>query len=290
MIADYVPGIFGGITVVLVGHPFDTTKTRLQTAPPGFYSSTIDCINKTIKWEGLSGFYKGMFSPLGGQMIFRSISFSSFSFFSSLELSADSTRRYFIAGALTGLCISVVEAPIDLLKTKLQIQVFQNKLNPSFRVEYSTVRQCALYTYRTNGISALWQGWRATAIRNIPANALFFPINEIVKEKIALRKGIAVAKLELSDKLLAGACAGISYWVGTYPLDVIKGRIQAMPYGSRVGWFDVALLIWRDGGAKAFTKGLLPCAARAIPACGTMFATVDIVRGELATLMNKNQY
>ena len=49
---DYVSGVCGGIAVVLVGHPFDTTKTRLQTAPQGFYSGTIDCVKKTLKWEG----------------------------------------------------------------------------------------------------------------------------------------------------------------------------------------------------------------------------------------------
>ena len=34
---DYVAGVCGGIAVVLIGHPFDTTKTRLQTSPPNFY-------------------------------------------------------------------------------------------------------------------------------------------------------------------------------------------------------------------------------------------------------------
>ena len=70
-------GVCGGIAIVVVGHPFDTTKTRfittiviniiiinviiiimtniirLQTAPNGFYNGTIDCCMKTLKWEGI---------------------------------------------------------------------------------------------------------------------------------------------------------------------------------------------------------------------------------------------
>ncbi len=63
---DMTAGVFGGIVVVLVGHPFDTTKTRLQTAPNGFYTGTMDCIKKTMKWEGAKGFYTGIQSPLAG--------------------------------------------------------------------------------------------------------------------------------------------------------------------------------------------------------------------------------
>ena len=46
---EYIAGVCGGVAVVCVGHPFDTIKTRLQTAPPGFYVSTLDCLKKTWK-------------------------------------------------------------------------------------------------------------------------------------------------------------------------------------------------------------------------------------------------
>jgi solute carrier family 25 (mitochondrial carnitine/acylcarnitine transporter), member 20/29 len=69
MLVDILAGTLGGIAVVLVGHPFDTTKTRLQTAPSGFYQGTLDCVHKTFQWEGFSGFYSGIFSPLGGKIL-----------------------------------------------------------------------------------------------------------------------------------------------------------------------------------------------------------------------------
>jgi solute carrier family 25 (mitochondrial carnitine/acylcarnitine transporter), member 20/29 len=57
---DYVAGVAGGVAVVLIGHPFDTIKTRLQTSPVGVYSGTVDCLKKTLHQEGMKGFYSGI--------------------------------------------------------------------------------------------------------------------------------------------------------------------------------------------------------------------------------------
>ena len=57
---DYLAGVAGGVAVVLIGHPFDTVKTRLQTSPSGVYMGTIDCLKQTIKAEGVKGFYTGI--------------------------------------------------------------------------------------------------------------------------------------------------------------------------------------------------------------------------------------
>ena len=75
---NYLAGVAGGVAVVLTGHPFDTTKTRMQTAPPSFYLGTLDCCKKTLRHEGIGGFYAGMTSPLLGQMFFRAASFMTF--------------------------------------------------------------------------------------------------------------------------------------------------------------------------------------------------------------------
>ena len=57
---DYLAGVAGGVAVVLIGHPFDTVKTRLQTSPLGIYHGTVDCVQKTFRQEGAKGFYSGI--------------------------------------------------------------------------------------------------------------------------------------------------------------------------------------------------------------------------------------
>lgn len=60
-----------GMSLVLVGHPFDLVKVRMQTMhvakgekPP--YKNAMDCALQTVKKEGPRGLYRGMSAPLMG--------------------------------------------------------------------------------------------------------------------------------------------------------------------------------------------------------------------------------
>ena len=67
---DLVGGSVGGIAQVLVGQvshrqgcsltsqPFDIVKVRIQTAPPGTYTSPLDCATKLLQADGPLGFFK----------------------------------------------------------------------------------------------------------------------------------------------------------------------------------------------------------------------------------------
>lgn len=48
--------------VPCTGHPFDLTKTRLQTAGPGVYTGAIDVVKKTLARDGVTG-YGSVFRP-----------------------------------------------------------------------------------------------------------------------------------------------------------------------------------------------------------------------------------
>jgi len=128
-----------------------------------------------------------------------------------------------------------------------------------------------------HGPKALWQGWTATVIRNVPANALFFPVNELLKLRMAQQDGILVEDLSTRQKLVAGAAAGISYWTLTYPLDAIKGRIMATSYNRRIPYLQVV----KKMKFREFFVGIIPCTIRAAVACSAMFYTVDVLRSNL---------
>lgn len=62
-----VAGGVGGVCAVVVGHPFDLVKVRMQTAEKGVYSGAMDVVKKTIAKEGLArGLYAGVSAPLVG--------------------------------------------------------------------------------------------------------------------------------------------------------------------------------------------------------------------------------
>ena len=296
-LVEMIAGVCGGISVVLVGHPFDTTKTRLQVAPKGYYKGSLDCVRQTLRAEGLSGFYSGMSSPLMGQMVFRAASFTTFHAtlqrLRGLSDSSTSVGNLMAAGSITGIVIAFIETPIDVIKTKLQVQIFSSKLSSSSSaaaaapVPFNSFRTCVAHTVNTHGPRALFQGLSATLVRNVPANALFFPVNEMSKQQLVARRhrqgaaAATAADLSLAERLAAGASAGLCYWVLTYPLDAIKGRMQGTPFEQRPTWLGTARGILREHGPRGFLRGLGPCAMRSVPACSALFATMDIVKLKL---------
>lgn len=62
-----IAGGVGGVCAVVVGHPFDLVKVRMQTAEKGVYSGAMDVVKRTIAKEGLArGLYAGVSAPLVG--------------------------------------------------------------------------------------------------------------------------------------------------------------------------------------------------------------------------------
>lgn len=66
-IRSLAAGGFGGVCAVIVGHPFDLVKVRLQTAESGVYKGAFDVVKKSIARDGMRrGLYAGVSAPLLG--------------------------------------------------------------------------------------------------------------------------------------------------------------------------------------------------------------------------------
>lgn len=64
---SFAAGGVGGVCAVIVGHPFDLVKVRMQTAERGVYSGAFDVVRQTISREGMRrGLYAGVSAPLVG--------------------------------------------------------------------------------------------------------------------------------------------------------------------------------------------------------------------------------
>ena len=71
-------GVLYGTTSVLVGHPFDTVKTKMQ-AQVGFEKSNMfQSFTRTLREQGIRGLYRGCIPPIFGSGIYRSAQFAAF--------------------------------------------------------------------------------------------------------------------------------------------------------------------------------------------------------------------
>lgn len=292
---DCTAGTVGGIAVVGVGHPFDTIKVRLQTqsVTNPVYSGAFDCLKKTLQWEGVGGLYKGVASPLAGQMLFRATLFSAFGESKRwLGTNADGSTRelsnldFYKAGMITGFVAAFTEAPIDFYKSQIQVQIIRSKADPTYKAPYTTVMQCVKSTIATSGLRGPFQGLGPTILRNTPANAIYLGSFEVIKRKIAESNNCEVKDLSAPVVIGAGGFGGILYWLAIYPVDVIKSAMMTdsiIPSERKYpNMMDSAKKLWQEGGVSRFYKGFTPCILRAAPANGVMLFTVDKVQQFLA--------
>jgi solute carrier family 25 carnitine/acylcarnitine transporter 20/29 len=284
---DICAGTIAGIAQVAVGHPLDTIKVRLQTGD-GHFRSVGDCLRRTVAREGVAGLYKGAASPLAGAMLMNASAFFFFGLSKAAIAGGDrgreslSARELFAAGLLSGAACLFVETPIDLVKTKLQVQ----RTDPS-RSRFRSVWHCARHIYGRYGIQGLYQGTWANALRFVPGRAVYMSSFEVFNRSIQRRarerrsraaraRGADGARAEgAALTFAAGAGAGCAAWISTYPFDVIRNRIMADdvdPSRRRFrGVADCARQTVARGGGRALFDGLGACLLRAGPVNGAIF-------------------
>ncbi|XP_068947983.1 solute carrier family 25 member 48 isoform X2 [Petaurus breviceps papuanus] len=125
---DFVAGWIGGASSVLVGHPMDTVKTRLQAGTG--YRNTVDCILTMFKKEGVTGFFKGMSFPLASIAVYSSVVFGVFSNTQKFLIQyrygesseSSSLSDLFLASMVSGVISVGLGGPVDLIKIRLQMQ------------------------------------------------------------------------------------------------------------------------------------------------------------------------
>jgi solute carrier family 25 (mitochondrial carnitine/acylcarnitine transporter), member 20/29 len=151
---DLAAGGVGGVCAVIVGHPFDLCKVRLQTAEKGVYNGAIDCLKKGIAREGLrKGLYAGVSAPLVGVTPMFAVSFWGYGVGKKLVESAteveykNGTPQYTIgqvsaAGFFSAIPMTLITAPFERVKVLLQIQG-QKELKPG-------VSTCSRFEWQTS--------------------------------------------------------------------------------------------------------------------------------------------
>jgi len=276
----FLSGGFGGICLVVAGHPLDTIKVRLQTMPvpaagqAPLYLGTYDCAKKTVQREGFRGLYKGMSAPLTGVAPIFAMSFFGFGLGKRLQQKSPNENltnpQLFAAGAFSGIFTTTVMAPGERIKCLLQIQEGGNAPQ-----KYNGMLDCAKKLYKEGGIRSIYKGSVATLMRDVPASGFYFLAYEWVKAYSAKEFGTEGSR-GLIGTIFAGGSAGIAYWIVGMPPDVIKSRLQTAPAGTYTGMRDVFGKLMHNEGPTALYKGVTPVMLRAFPANAACFIGFEV--------------
>ncbi|XP_016382659.1 mitochondrial basic amino acids transporter isoform X3 [Sinocyclocheilus rhinocerous] len=247
MALDFVAGCIGGAAGVLVGHPFDTVK--------------------------MLGLYKGIGSPMMGLTFINAIVFG-MQGNAMRVLGTDTPLHQFLAGAAAGFIQCVICCPMELAKTRMQMQGTGEK--SASRKMYRNSLDCLIRIHRKEGVRGINRGMVTTVIRETPGFGVYFLAYDTLTRTLGCD---AEADYIIPKLLLAGGMAGMASWISTYPVDVIKSRLQADGVGGANrydGIVDCVRQSWRREGWRTFTRGLTSTLLRAFPVNATTFATVTL--------------
>lgn len=125
---DLCAGTLGGAGQLVVGHPFDTIKVKLQSQPaplpgqPPKFAGAMDAVKQTLAAEGPRGLYKGMGAPLATVAAFNAVLFSVRGQMETLLRSEPGVpltiNQQVICGAGAGLAVSFMACPTELIKCR----------------------------------------------------------------------------------------------------------------------------------------------------------------------------
>ncbi|KAM9849791.1 solute carrier family 25 member 48 isoform 2-T2 [Aulostomus maculatus] len=286
---------------VVVGHPLDTVKTRLQAGKG--YKNTFHCVLTIYRKETAVGFFKGMSFPLASITLYNSVVFG---FFSNTQRFI-SKYRYgdgrhpcgmvdlTVASMLTGLMSVGLGAPVDLVKIRLQMQTqavlsenlqLAGNVSTGTNIDLRSVHMpnqrlyrgpihCISSILQTEGLQGLYRGAGAMILRDVPGYTLYFIPYSIFCD---LLKPDATSSPNPCSIWLAGGLAGSISWVTATPADVVKSRMQADAQLQRKykGILQCIIHSYKTEGAQVFFRGASVNAIRGFPMSATMFLTYEL--------------
>ncbi|KAG9947082.1 hypothetical protein KCU61_g6701, partial [Aureobasidium melanogenum] len=287
-----VAGGAGGVCAVIVGHPFDLVKVRLQTAQAGVYSGAMDVVRKTVAKEGLvRGLYAGVSAPLVGVTPMFAVSFWGYDLgkklvktFSTVNNDQFSTGQICAAGAFSAVPTTAVAAPFERVKVLLQIQG-QKTLAPGEKPKYSGGIDVVRQLYKEGGVRSVFRGSAMTLARDAPGSAAYFAAYETVKRQLTPKNADGTpGELSLLAVMAAGGAAGIAMWIPVFPVDTVKSRLQSAEGNPTIG--GTIKELYRRGGYKAFFPGIGPAMARAVPANAATFLGVELAQKAMSKMFD----
>ncbi|PNW84152.1 hypothetical protein CHLRE_04g223300v5 [Chlamydomonas reinhardtii] len=307
-ILDILPGISGGVARVMIGQPFDTIKVRLQVLgqgtalaaklpPSEVYKDSMDCIRKMIKSEGPLSFYKGTVAPLVGNMVLLGIHFPVFSAVRK-QLEGDdhysnfSHANVLLSGAAAGAAGSLISAPVELVRTKMQMQrraalagtVAAGAAASAGAEEfYKGSLDCFKQVMSKHGIKGLYRGFTSTILRDMQGYAWFFLGYEATVNHFLQNAGPGVhtkADLNYLQVMAAGVVAGFGLWGSMFPIDTIKSKLQADSFAKPQysSTMDCLKKVLASEGQAGLWRGFSAAMYRAIPVNAGIFLAVEGTR------------
>ncbi|KAL2097819.1 hypothetical protein ACEWY4_007026 [Coilia grayii] len=159
--------------------------------------------------------------------------------------------NFVLAAGLADAVSRTVTAPIDRLKTLLQ-------------VKGSKAVSFGMTELQAGGLRSMWQGNMVNVLKGTPQSTLQCIIYAQMKALLGGQK----ETLSVQQRFGMGCVSGASAHAVFYPLEVLKVRLNLQQASTHYGMFRCARTIYQNESAAAFYRGFKPSILCMIPYAG----------------------
>ncbi|RUS82063.1 hypothetical protein EGW08_010171 [Elysia chlorotica] len=290
----FVSGGIAGCCAKTAVAPLDRVKILLQAHNVHYkHLGVFSTVKHVIHKEGFTGLYKG-----NGVQMMRIFPYAAIQFLTYEQLkkfakhlpylSHSPNTSKLICGSLAGLTSVMFTYPLDMIRSRLAFQVKGEVVYTGIK---HTIQSIVLLE---GGARGLYQGIVPTVLGMAPYAGLSFCSFEMLKnfalekfpEMLGTHKASCGLVLILPAKLVCGGLAGAIAQTVSYPLDVVRRRMQLSGMALKTtehnivkhprGWFQMLVSIYHENGVtRGLFRGMSVNYIRIMPTVAISFATYE---------------
>lgn len=188
----------------------------------------------------------------------------------------------FLAAAIAGVAEISCMYPLDLVKTRLQLQVTSSRVRSSSSTAvatapYTSIVDCFRRIIQQEGLLNLYRGVLPPILAEAPRRAIKFGANE--QWGFVLKKLLSLDQFTATQAGFVGSMAGATEAFLVTPLDLVKVRLQDRhSLGTYSGTFDCINKIRTQEGLLTFFHGFESTVWRHATWSGVYFMAIHIFR------------
>jgi solute carrier family 25 protein 42 len=283
VVTSLVGGAAAGAVAKTVIAPLDRTKISFQIEKKPFsFKEAYKFILESYKNSGLVSLWRGNSATLARVVPFAAINYTTHEQFKRLlevETNAQKKKnpaRSFVAGSMAGVVSTSITYPLDVARARMAV---------TKQAEFRTLRAVFIKTLRLEGPLGLYRGYSPTVIGVIPYAGTGFFTYETLKR--LHYDYIGIEEPNHFETFMFGAIAGAIAQTASYPLDIVRRRMQTKgqtraEYRTLIGTLKFVLA--REGVVGGLYKGLSMNWVKGPIAVGISFTVFDVLTKFLRNL------
>lgn len=271
IITSLVSGaVAGGVAKTCIA-PLDRTKIHFQINDSRFsIREALKFLRDTHRQHGVTALWRGNSATMVRILPYAALQYCSHEQFKIIlgvdtnERKKDRKARSFLAGALAGLVSSVCTYPLDMARARMAV-------SNSDKVRLIDIFKTSVIKY---GYSGLYRGCLPSIIGIVPYAGVTFFTYETAKRLHYEYTG--KDEPHHLQRMAFGALAGLLGQSASYPLDVVRRRMQTSD--TRLGMTETIMRIIMDPNPfRSMYRGMSLNWVKGPISVGISFTTFDLL-------------